>query len=1272
MIKRILKILLAIFLFLILFILFLVGTSWGAQLTVWAVNKIEFIDIEYQDGALLNKAQFKYIRIDLPSFKLDVESFTLDLKLNCLLRKTVCVEELSAKSINVDLPYIPPPEEIETPVVEEEVTVQNQLFSLPVGADVKLLSVDEFTLTMDGLAVRVDAFKTAAKAKGTLVQILPTTVNNVDVTLLESKAPPAPPSDEWAMANLPEVYIPIELHVASLDVSQTRIMQQQSQFNITDIHTEIAIGKHTFDISELSLTYPEYGNVNLAGDIHLIEHYPLNIELNTELQRFEPYPQLANSNQNLFANGDFSDLKVKLRSHGSLELDSDIHVNLTDETLPFDVSLIANKVPLPANVTAQVQPARMTLDTQGDLSKQLAKLMVEIKGYGYQDAIVNTDIIHDMQSSTVTLNTLHFSDAHTGSDLSTTGQLIYGDILRWQLDLISEKLTMPVMPESLPPLPVTGEVTASLHTEGFFDTSQEIKGKDELGSWQVLLNNTNVSGELNDIPVSLKADISIDSSLRMPASVIEVAAKETRLNLQAQNAGSWDINGTLSSPNINEWYSEATAKVDTNFTISGDNFAPIVSLNTLVTDANYEDYAIKETRLIAEYEFAKNHAFDVQLQSPEIHLDTFIISEFDHHIVGDISKQSLTLNFAGDATADIALDNEFDQSKNSLTTVLNTADFEYGELTLNLDQSAKYQTSINNKTLTISPHCWLTIGTSLCIDETSTVGESGNLSIKLNIDSQPINELVFPPEMKLLTKLSGDIDANWQPNKQPIVAADLDLQPGKITLLSNGETLELMTWHDGSIDVTNDAQQLVANVSLNRSDTDAILDFATRIDYQNQNSLDGHLKINQFSIQPIQELVIELEAIEGFINSNIAISGTTAAPKLDGFLALEQGNIDLLRSPNDIENVEVRADIDHQKAEINGQFFILDNKGTLTSKIEWVDKFHAYAHLTTETLTFAFPPSLTADVATDIEVDFTPELLSINGKVEVFDGLFQLQDLPPGSVAISDDAIIVDAQGNQIEKRSRLNIENNLEVIIRDKFTVRGQGFNGNLGGKLQMTQRKQQPMQIYGVMGIKNGKYQAYGQHLNVDNGRVTFNGPPANPHVDLTATRKITSDDVTVGISITGLANALQINLFSTPSMQQNEILSYLVRGRGLDSGTNNAAAMGAVLATTINRAQGVQEALQEVPLLTDIQVGAEVDGDDAQATISGYLGERTYLKYGIGVIEPVNEITIRFYLLSRLWLETVSGLEDSADIYYSFETGNLFTEETAPEAPSAQQDP
>ena len=94
--------------------------------------------------------------------------------------------------------------------------------------------------------------------------------------------------------------------------------------------------------------------------------------------------------------------------------------------------------------------------------------------------------------------------------------------------------------------------------------------------------------------------------------------------------------------------------------------------------------------------------------------------------------------------------------------------------------------------------------------------------------------------------------------------------------------------------------------------------------------------------------------------------------------------------------------------------------------------------------------------------------------------------------------------------------------------------------------------------------------------------------------------------------------------------------------------AIAMGA---SAINQT-GVVSEINRIPGVSNVGFGAEGTEDDTAATVSGYIGERIYLSYGVGIYEPINILTARLYLQARLWLEVVSRLENSLDIYYSFD--------------------
>jgi autotransporter translocation and assembly factor TamB len=131
------------------------------------------------------------------------------------------------------------------------------------------------------------------------------------------------------------------------------------------------------------------------------------------------------------------------------------------------------------------------------------------------------------------------------------------------------------------------------------------------------------------------------------------------------------------------------------------------------------------------------------------------------------------------------------------------------------------------------------------------------------------------------------------------------------------------------------------------------------------------------------------------------------------------------------------------------------------------------------------------------------------------------------------------------------------------------------------------------------------------------------------------------------------LQFDIYSEPPMPQADAMSYLIRGRGLDTGAGaDGTAMALSLASgVVNRSALVAE-LNRVPGLSNVEFGAQGSESDTAATVSGYIGERLYLAYGVGLYEPVNVLTARLYLRTRLWLEVMSSLENSIDLYYSFD--------------------
>jgi translocation and assembly module TamB len=266
--------------------------------------------------------------------------------------------------------------------------------------------------------------------------------------------------------------------------------------------------------------------------------------------------------------------------------------------------------------------------------------------------------------------------------------------------------------------------------------------------------------------------------------------------------------------------------------------------------------------------------------------------------------------------------------------------------------------------------------------------------------------------------------------------------------------------------------------------------------------------------------------------------------------------------------------------------------------------------------------------------------------------------LPEGSIALSPDVVEVDYAGNVLREELPFDINMDVRVHIKDKFKVTGSNVHTAVGGELHLLQQAGQPMRLFCNLNTRGGELRAYQQMLRIKRGVFSFSGSPTNPLLDVRAQRSIVSSGVTVGVQVRGrLEEELSLEVFSDPDMPQGEAMSYLVRGRGLDTGAgSDGTAMALSLASgVVNRSALVSE-LNRLPGINNIAFGADSTADsttdDTAATLSGYIGERIYLSYGIGLYEPINVLTARLYLRPRLWLEVVSRLENSIDLYYSFD--------------------
>ncbi|TMM42515.1 translocation/assembly module TamB domain-containing protein [Colwellia ponticola] len=1287
------------------FFTLLLSTPWGTQLTLFLING-QSLQVEYRSGALLNDLHLTELTIKNEALVVKANNIKLQLHLRCLWKKQFCVDTLRIDALHVDIKDNGASSADE---LLEEVMIPAFL-PLPFDLNMKQFSLAKAQIQNDNIAISLAHFSSGLMIKDNVITIEKALLASATITLTKSTLansetrqtqPIKKTSEPWPLATLPKVSLPFNLTIKSFAVKEFILNEQSVEkttqekvknkakaeqatkantasnsdfvekiplLEIENLITRLSWFKTKLSIDTLSSTAIAVGDfssqtfslhaISLQGNVELLAPYSVDLTLLNTIQSNEVLPQLNDSSQKIAVKGDLSRLAITASSEGALALTTDALVDITKASLPYKIAVNVSKLTLATEVSQVLNSTSFSLKSQGDISQQTLALNTHFSGLGYDNVALTLDaqlseqpsehldepLSDQLKSRSIKINALQLKDAAAKNALNMVGNINIGNEISWDVQLDSTGITLPELNPDL-----SGRLQGRVQSKGFWHDQQ----------WAINLVNSAVSGEINDNTFYVSANLDVNHKGELAPSELQVNYGDIGLRLQGYSDKNWHVNGTISVGDINSWLKDIEGSLQAKIAISGAISDPNINVAGEFSKLFLSNVANNITSdaigFTANYRPLSNHQHQLTLTSLLVNINEHTINKIKLSSHGDLAKQQVGLTWFGDSSVNVSLESQYKANDSLLDIKTNNASFAIGQHDFEASESVHLLYNLAQKTLAINKHCWLGNASQLCLNENSQISATqGELSLSTKVNTELLRSFI-PKEISVESTIAGNITLGWQADKPPVIDAKLALSAGGITIIKAGDIKKLMTWQQGQLTLAMTNNKLNADVVLIAPDGRAILTAKTAIplvnNSNNSNNSNVHsvIRLNDFSLAPLQAFVPELSLLEGMLNTELAIAGDISKPIINGQMRLTQGKAKVLGDINTVENITMAIELNGHSATISGGLNINSGRAELTGNIDWQKDLHGSINLDGESLNFSVPPDLTLTISPKLNAQLTASELKLSGRIEVLEGKLSVDKLPQGSVSLSQDVIIVNDAGEQVIKEKRFNIVTNVRVVIADVFQIEGQGFVGLIGGELQVSQQSQQPLQLFGSLTIPEGRYRAYGQDLSMSKGNISFNGPVKNPYVSMQATRTIEKEDIIVGIEATGLANSLQIKLFSKPSLQQAEVLSYLVRGRGLDAETSGSnAALGLALGTVLTNYSGVLTQIEKLPLLNRI----EIDGDDEEASIAGYIGEQVYIKYGIGVVDPINELTVRFYFFSRLWVEAVSGLESSANLYYSFD--------------------
>ncbi|WP_439100948.1 translocation/assembly module TamB domain-containing protein [Congregibacter sp.] len=528
--------------------------------------------------------------------------------------------------------------------------------------------------------------------------------------------------------------------------------------------------------------------------------------------------------------------------------------------------------------------------------------------------------------------------------------------------------------------------------------------------------------------------------------------------------------------------------------------------------------------------------------------------------------------------------------------------------------------------------------------ERASLGQSGDLDVTVQIDEE-LQGAISEKPFFLEAKGAGTTKVAWRDGALEQALFDVNFDRLSIDPYMYEGTAIPIRWEEarafGAIrpklkEVTLDLQsQRLGSVFLTLKEAGS--------------ELTGALRTRALDLASLGDLLPEWTLGSGSIEADMTVSGSGQDPLLTGQLVLNDA---AARHPDiDTALSDVRLVLDARGREftVHGNALLGGAPLTLAGSCCNEDTFEAVLQGVRNQLRMP-PLGVEATLSPDLNLRLTTDSVIVGGQVTVHEGVFEHAGPADEAIEVSDDFYRIDVPR---KPPRRFDVSVDLRALIEPGFSLRSKELEATLSGDLKVNLQPRQPPALYGDLQVLGGELRAYGQLLRLTEGSVGFVGDPVNPALNVSAERRIRAEDLRVGFHVRGSLEEPTLEMFSDPVRSERETLSYLLRGRGPDAGASmDGTAMALSLGTSAINQSGALESLNSIPGLSGVSLGAEGSDDDMAATISAYVGERLYLSYGVGIYEPVNALTARLYLRSRLWLEVVSRLESSFDLYYRFD--------------------
>ncbi|MEN0585898.1 MULTISPECIES: autotransporter assembly complex protein TamB [unclassified Kosakonia] len=1236
-------------------VVFLVGTTSGLHLLFNAANRwVPGLEISQVTGGWRDLT-LKNIRFTQPGVAVNAGEVHLAVKLGCLRDSSLCVNDLSLKDINVviDSKKMPPA----APVKEEESGPLN--LSTPYPITLSRVALNNVNIKIDDTTVSVMDFSTGLNWQEKNLTLKPTSLQGLLIALpkvadvaqkevvepkIQNPQPQEKPLGETLKAlfekpllpEMTDVHLPLNLNIEEFRGEQLRltgdtdILVRSLLLKVSSIDGQMKLDALDVDSNQ--------GQVRATGSAQLRDTWPVDITLNTTLN-IDP---LKGEKVKLKVGGEMrKQLEVGVNLSGPVDMDLRAQTQLAEAGLPLDLQITSKQLYWPFSGEKQYQADDLNLKLTGKMTDYVLSFRTAVKGQDLPPATITLDGKGNEQQ--LNLDKLVIAALEGKTEL--TALLDWQQAISWRGELtlkdIDTAKAFPEWPSKL---------------NGLIKTRGSLYG----GSWQMEVPELKLSGNVKQNKVNVDGQLKGNSYLQWTIPGLHLELGKNSADIKGE-LGVKDLNldATIDAPGLNNALPGLGGTAKGLVKIRGTVDAPQALADITANNLRWQDLSVARVRVEGDVKSSDQIGGKLNVRVERIAQPGVNLSLVTLAADGNEQQHKLQLRVQGEpVSGQLNLAGSFDRQQQRWKGTLSDTRFAtpVGPWSINRPVTLDYRNQ--EQKIAIGPHCWLNPNAELCIPQTIDAGAEGRAVVNLNRFDLAMLKPFMPETTQASGVFSGKADVSWDTTKA-------GLPQGEVTLAGRGVKVTQVV-NDAPLPLAFDTLNLNAKLRDNRADLGWLIRLTNNgqfdgqvqvTDPQGRRNLGGNVNIRNFSLAMANAIFSRGEKAAGTLNASLRLGGNVQSPQLFGQLGLNGLDIDGNFMPFDMQPSQLAMNFNGMSSTLQGVVRTGQGQINLSGDADWsqIDNWRARVAAKGSKVRITVPPMVRLDVSPDVVFEATPSLFTLDGNVDVPWARIVVHDLPESAVGVSSDEVMLnnDLQPEQ-PKSASIPINSNLTVHVGNNVRLNAFGLKARLTGDLKVAQDKQ-GLGLNGQINIPEGRFHAYGQDLLVRKGELLFSGPPDQPMLNIEAIRnpESTENDVIAGVRVTGTADEPKAEIFSDPAMSQQEALSYLLRGQGLESEQSDSAAMTSMLiGLGVAQSGQVVGKIGETFGVSNLALDTQGVGDSSQVVVSGYVLPGLQVKYGVGIFDSLATLTLRYRLMPKLYLEAVSGVDQALDLLYQFE--------------------